>query len=336
MKRRPLGRTGLLVSEIGFGGSRIGGLMSRGSTDSGVATLHAAFDAGINFFDTADMYSQGEGEALIGRAFRDRRDQVIIATKGGYLLPARRHLLAKIKPLVRPVVRWLGIKREHLGGGIAGQLSQDFSASYITQALDASLKRLQTDYIDVYQLHSPSPADIATDGFLETVHTLEKLRKDGKIRSFGFAADTLEYADAGVRRRVPDCVQGPYGLLDPDSHGLLDAWQSHTLGVIARGCFGGGLLKESLTEAELRERTPKADAILGLRRMAAEHQRSTLELAVQFCLRTPGIGVMLLGMRTVEHVRQNLRYYDTPPLSDGEFAQCLTLAAAVPQPSDAT
>jgi len=332
MKHRRFGATGLLVSEIGFGGSRIGGLLAQGTTGSGISTLHAALDAGINFFDTAGIYSQGEGEELIGQAFRGRRDRVIIASKGGYLLPTRHHLMARVKPLLRPVVRFLGLKREHLPGGIAGQLAHDFSASSLTNALEATLRRLRTDYVDIYQLHSPSSTDIASESFLETLSALQALQKAGKIRFFGVAADSLEDTNRAVQRGTFNSVQGPFGLLDPDANGLLQGWYDLRLGVIVRGCFGGGLLKDSLSVDELRHLTPKYDSIIALRRIAEERQRPMLELALQYCLRTPGIGVTLLGMRTEEHVRQNMRYYDAAPLTDDELAACNRLSATVPQP----
>ncbi len=326
MKHRAFGATGLQVSEIGFGGSRIGGLMARGTTDSGISTLHAAFDAGINFFDTADMYSQGEGESLIGRAFRDRRDKVIIASKGGYLLPARRQLMARVKPLLRPIVRFLGIKRENLPSGISGQLQQNFSPGYLTSALDESLRRLGTDYIDVYQLHSPSQSDIASDSFLDTLHLLQQLQKSGKIRHYGVAGDWLEDGESASHRGTLHSIQGPFGLLDPDPNSLLASWQAQGIGVIARGSFGGGLLKETLSETELRQRTPKHEWILALRALAAKRERSMMDLALQYCLRTPGIAVTLLGMRTVEHVRDNLRAYGAKPLTDDEFVACTELS----------
>ncbi len=331
MKYRPFGASGLSVSEIGFGGSRIGGLMARGTSESGTATLHAAFDAGINFYDTADMYSQGESESLIGQAFRDRRDRVIIASKGGYLLPTRRHLLARVKPLVRPIVRFLGIKRENLPAGASGKLAQDFSPAYLTGALEASLRRLRTDYIDIYHLHSPSQADIASDSFLETLHVLQGFQKAGKIRHYGVAGDWLDDGDSASRRGTLHSLQGPFGLLDPDLHGFLPAWCDQGIGVIARGSFGGGLLKESLTETQLRQQTPKCDWILALRRLAADWNRPMMELALQYCLRTPGIAVTLLGMRTVEHVRDNIRCYDARPMTDEEFAAIAKLSAAFPQ-----
>ena len=322
MKYRRFGATELDVSEIGFGGSRIGGMMTRGAPTVGLATLRAAFDAGVNFYDTADMYSQGESEALIGQAFRDRRDKVIIASKGGYRLPARRHLLARIKPLLRPIVRALGIKRENLPSGLSGQLAQDFSPRYLTGAVEGSLRRLRTDYLDLYQLHSPSREVIASDVFLDALQTLEKLKTEGKIRYVGLAADSLDDASSSDGRAMLHSVQVPFGLLDPDRHNALRSWRERGIGVISRGCYGGGLLKESLTEADLRQRTPKADWILGLRRFAQERERSLLEVALQYALRTPGVGVTILGMHTLEHVRENLRHYAGAPLSDDELAAC--------------
>src|SRR5258708_2564756 len=104
VKLGPFGKTDLRASEIGFGCARIGGIFQH---DSGgfVSLLSAARDVGINFFDTADMYSQGESEALLGRAFRGRRHDIVIASKAGYCLPAQRKLVARIKPSVRPLIR---------------------------------------------------------------------------------------------------------------------------------------------------------------------------------------------------------------------------------------
>src|SRR6478752_4571743 len=104
MKRRRFGSTDLEVSEFGFGCARIGGIFQKDPAGF-VELLGAAYDAGINFYDTADMYSQGESEQLLGRTFRKRRDKIVIATKAGYCLPAQRKLIARIKPLARPLIR---------------------------------------------------------------------------------------------------------------------------------------------------------------------------------------------------------------------------------------
>src|ERR1044071_1609068 len=157
MDRRRFGNTDLLVSAIGLGCARIGGIF-QGEQAGYMNLLSAALDAGINFFDTADMYSQGESEILLGKAFRARRDDVIIATKAGYALPAQRKVIARIKPIVRPIIRMLGIKREKMPARVMGAPTQDFSAPYLRRALEGSLRRLGTDHVDLFQLHSP-PAD---------------------------------------------------------------------------------------------------------------------------------------------------------------------------------
>src|SRR3984885_9096408 len=167
MKFNEFGNTGLSVSEIGFGGSRIGGVFAdKNSSKEALKVLRMALDSGITFYDTADMYSQGESESLIGTAFRGRREQVILATKGGYCLPARRNVIKRIKPLVRPIVQVLGLKRAKFPAAMSGKLSQDFSASYLTNALEKSLQRLQTDHVDLYQLHSPGLSFLQSAAFL--------------------------------------------------------------------------------------------------------------------------------------------------------------------------
>src|SRR5260221_14628991 len=117
----------------------------------------------MNFFDTADMYSQGESEMLLGRAFRRQRPQVIIASKAGYCLPAQRRVIARLKPFVRPLIKLLGIKRHRLPVAVRGSLAQDFSPTYLRRAVEGSLRRLRTDYLDLLQLHSP-PADVVARG----------------------------------------------------------------------------------------------------------------------------------------------------------------------------
>lgn len=322
MRYRPFGQTGLQVSEIGFGCSRLGGVFTQGGgSDEAVVVLRKAFDAGITFYDTADIYSQGESETLLGRAFRDRRDKIVLAGKGGYCLPAQRKLVARIKPLVKPLAQKLGIKRQNLPASITGTLSQDFTPAYLVRALEASLRRLQTDYLDIYQLHSPPASVIAQGEFIETLQTLQR---QGKIRAFGVATDTAEEARLGLQHPEISSVQMPFGLLDLEAlDAALPQAQERGAGVIARGCFGGGLLKETLTEAQLQEQTPKWPRILAYRRLAAQQGRPILEMALQFALRVPSISVTLLGMRTETHLAQNLRAFQATPLTDTEYKEIL-------------
>jgi aryl-alcohol dehydrogenase-like predicted oxidoreductase len=322
MKFNEFGRTGMTVSEIGFGGSRIGGFFAdkHGGKDA-LNVLRKALDSGITFYDTADMYAQGESESLIGAAFRGRRDQVIIATKGGYCLPAQRNLMKRIKPLVRPIVHAMGLKRSKLPLGISGTLSQNFSPSYLTKALESSLKRLQTDYVDLYQLHSPGASFLQSNAFDDALQILEKLKGQGKLRFYGVATEVPEDAPFCLSAPGISSVQLGFGLLDLEAldQGTLAGAGARGLGIIARGCFGGGLLKEGLDEAQLKAGTPKWQRILALRSLSNSIGRSLLDTALQFCRGTPAVSVTLIGMRVENHLRENLRYVQAPRLNAEEY-----------------
>jgi aryl-alcohol dehydrogenase-like predicted oxidoreductase len=328
MKFNAFGTTSLSVSEIGFGGSRIGGVFAdKSSGKEALQVLRAALDSGITFYDTADMYAQGESESLIGTAFRGRREQVILATKGGYCLPARRNLIKRIKPLVKPIVQALGLKRARLPAGFSGALSQDFTPAYLIRALEASLRRLQTDHVDLYQLHSPRAPFLKTAAYGEALETLEQLKRQGKIRFYGVATEVPEDVPFCLAAPGISSVQLGFGLLDLEAleAGMLANAQARGLAIIARGCFGGGLLKDGLDATQLRASTPKWEHILALRSLAARTDRSVLDMALQFCRGTAGVSVTLLGMRTEHHLRENLRYFAGRPLTTGEYAAILKI-----------
>jgi len=327
MKFNEFGKTGMSVSEIGFGGSRIGGVFAdKHSRKEALNVLQKALDSGITFYDTADMYAQGESESLIGTAFRGRRDRVIIATKGGYCLPARRNIMKRIKPLVRPIVQALGLKRVKLPVGMSGTLSQDFSPAYLTKALESSLTRLQTDYIDLYQLHSPGASFMQSNAFGEALQTLESLKGQGKLRFYGVATEVPEDAPFCLSAPGISSIQLGFGLLDLDAldQGTLAAAGARGLAVIARGCFGGGLMKDSLDGAQLRAATPKWQRIMALRSLSEGMGRSLLDIALQFCRGTPAVSVTLLGMRVENHLSENLRYFQACPLNAEEYSALRT------------
>jgi aryl-alcohol dehydrogenase-like predicted oxidoreductase len=322
MKFNAFGKTDLIVSEIGFGGSRIGGVFAgKHSSQEASTVLRKALDAGITFYDTADMYSQGESESLLGAAFRGCRQKVIIATKGGFCLPARRNLIRRIKPFVRPIVQALGLKRARLPAGISGSLSQDFSPSYLMNALEGSLKRLRTDYVDLYQLHSPSASFMQSPAFGEALGTLEKLKGQGKLRYYGIATEAPQDAPFCLSAAGISSVQLGFGLLDLEAldDGTLEAAAARGLGIIARGCFGGGLLKDGLDGKELEAATPKWQRILAVRSLSKSANRSPLDMALQFCRGTPGVSVTLLGMRTAGHLQDNQRYFEADRLSHQQY-----------------
>jgi aryl-alcohol dehydrogenase-like predicted oxidoreductase len=323
MKSHPFGSTGMNVSEIGFGGSRIGGFFAgKNSSQEALKVLRDSFEGGINFYDTADMYAQGESESLIGTAFRGNRDKVIFATKGGFVLPTQRNLLKPIKRLVRPIFQALGLKRAKLPSRFSGALSQDFSSAHLTASLESSLKRLKTDYVDLYQLHSPGSAFMQSPAFGEALQALELLKKQGKLRFFGVATETPEDAPFCLAAPGISSVQLGFGVLDLEAldQGTLAAAQSRGLGIIARGCFGGGLLKDDLSETQLKELTPKWQRIMHLRSISQKSGRPLLEMALQFCRGTPAVNVTLLGMRTDTHLRENMHHLKAGALSAGDYA----------------
>ena len=324
VRYRPLGRTGLTVSAVGVGCSRLGGMFSTDTTERDeVDLLRRALDAGITFFDTADMYSQGRSEVLVGKALRGRRDEAVIATKGGYVWPANRRWLAKAKPLLRPVARVAHLDRRRArgrgGSGDAGPaVARDFSPRHLVAAVEGSLRRLRTDHIDVYQLHSPTRSVVEAGDYVDT---LERLRAQGKIDHFGIAVDTP--ADALGLDAVPAIatIQTPFSLLEPAARdALFPLAEGRGLGVMARSCFAAGLLKDGLSAGELRARTDDWDQILKLQETARRIGRPLLETALQYSLGTRPIAVTIIGMWRPSQLDTNLRWANASPLDPTEFA----------------
>jgi aryl-alcohol dehydrogenase-like predicted oxidoreductase len=325
VRYRQFGKTGWRVSEIGFGGARIGGLLAEdGGRAASLRTLEVACDAGINFYDTADMYSQGESEILVGKAFRSKRDKVFIATKGGYCLPGRKRLIQWIKPLAKPIVRAIGLRRSAVPAALTGTVSQDFSPGYLRKAVEASLRRLQSDHIDLYQIHSPPQEELRRTRLQDALGVLARLKAEGKIREYGIALDSVDDAAHCLDMEGIASLQMPFGLMDLQAlDGVFDKVSERQFGIITRGCFGGGALKQSLTEADLHATEPQWARVLQIRRITEQIQRSPLEAALQFSLSIERISVTILGMRTPQHLAANLQHYAAKPLSSEEIRELL-------------
>lgn len=307
MQLRDFGNTSLRVSEYGLGCARIGGVF-QGNASGFLDLLSFAFDRGITFYDTADMYSQGESEALLGKAFRGRRDRVVIASKVGYRLGGRRRLAATLKPLLRPLVQKLKLKRERLSSGSKGQISQDFSPSYLRSAVEGSLRRLRTDHLDILQLHSPSLEVIERGDWLPA---LEELQRTGKLRYYGIAVDTLEGGFAALRYASVSSLQFRLSLLEPQAaEGLFPRALELGVGTIARECLGNGLLAKPADQVDLKancsspeEEARRAVQLTELRSAAASQGRTLLQSALAYPPSVSGVGVTLLGARSVEQLR---------------------------------
>lgn len=307
MKLRDFGKTSLRVSEFGLGCARIGGVFqsdSRAFHD----LLRFAFESGITFYDTADMYSQGESEALIGGALRSVRDRIVIASKAGYSLPTRRRLAGKIKPLLRPVVRLLKIRRDRLPSGSRGALSQDFSAKYLRSAVEGSLRRLKTDYLDVLQLHSP-PLEVVERGEWQAV--LEELQRVGKVRYYGIAVDSIEAGLAALRFPGVASLQFTLNLLEQGAaQELFPRAGQGGVGGIARECLANGLLVKPADQIDLKgfcsspeQERHRSQQLDELRRATGGDPQALLKRALDYPRSVPGVSVTLLGARSIAQLR---------------------------------
>lgn len=291
MKRRTLGATGMSVSEFALGTMMFGQL---GNPDHDDATriIHRALDAGVNLLDTADVYSRGESEEIVGKAVKGRRDGLVIASKFG-----------------RPMG-----EDPNLGGG---------SRKWIVRAVEDSLRRLDTDYLDLYQIHRP---DHETE-VGETLSALTDLVRAGKIRAFGssmFAAQDLVEAQWAARRRGVHrflTEQPMYSLFTraPEA-AVLPTAQRHGLGVLTfsplnsgwlsgRANLGGShraALMASALPAHYDASTPtgqvKTAALARLTTLAAEAGLTLPQLATAFVRAHPAVDSVLIGPRTQEQL----------------------------------
>ena len=301
----------MMVSEIGFGAFPIGGGMWGPVADSeSLAALQRAFDLGVNFFDTADVYGHGRSEELIGRAFFGKRANVIIASKVGFDFRAG-------EP-ARP----------------------NFDPAYIRSALEASLARLGTDYIDLYQLHNP-PQKLARE---ESVwETLRDLKAEGKMRFYGVSArtanDALAYmkaaqGDGAPSRRFGDTMQVAYNLLDQEAalKGVFVEAYRQDLGVISRvplasGMLGGrygaghgfaaGDFRGDWSADRLSEMVRRVDAL----RFLATPERSLAQAALAFALSQQAVSTVIAGAKTAAQGEENAAASELGPLSEDELRQ---------------
>lgn len=302
MNYREFGKTGIKVSEIGFGSWGIGGNEhgnSYGATDDKVSieAINKALDVGCNFFDTADVYGRGHSEELIGKALRGKRDKVIVATKVG--------------------------SDFYQGPGF-----KTFTSDYIRFALEKSLERLKTDYIDIYQLHNP-PLKRLSDS--STYQTMQELKREGKIRAWGVSVfDPVEGLSA-LKSGQPDSLQIAVNLFARPADQLFNQAQEVGCAIIAREALSNGFLTGKYTEqcefesGDIRCNWPRK--FINARVLAAKSiarlfagRRSVLQVALRYVLDNKNIAVVAIGMKTAEHAQENCSVSGEPPLSAEEVA----------------
>jgi aryl-alcohol dehydrogenase (NADP+) len=294
----PLGRTGIRVSRFCLGAMMFGAMGNRDRRDC-VRIIHRALDAGINFIDTADVYSRGESEEIVGEALRDRRDSVVVATK--FFGP-------------------MGDDPNRRGG----------SRRWILRAVEESLRRLRTETIDLYQMHR---FDDETD-LEESLGALTDLMRAGKIRAIGtstFTADRLVEAQWIAERRGlarPRCEQSPYSILRREiERTVLPACQRYGLGVIVWSPLEGGWLTgRYLAPEDFRDDTRivalgrrwggfdlsapenrrRLELVRQLDRLAKKAGLPLARLAVAWTLEHPAVSAAIIGPRTAEQLEDLL------------------------------
>ena len=305
MEYRTLGRTGVRVSPLCLGAMMFGGWGNTDHEDC-IRIIHRALDAGINFIDTADVYSRGESEEIVGKALAGgRRDNVILATK---------------------VHGTMGDDPNEFGN----------TRRWIVREVDNSLRRLRTDWIDLYQIHRPE-ADTDID---ETLGALSDLIHAGKVRYIGsstFPASQIVEAQWVAERRGRErfaCEQPPYSILARAvEHDALPTCLRYGIGVIPWSPLAGGWLSgrwrvgaENLTsrrsamipqryDLSIPENQRKLEAADALAGVAEEAGITLIEMALAFVIRHPAVTAAIIGPRTMEHLESQLTAADVT-LSD--------------------
>ncbi|MCI1218476.1 aldo/keto reductase [Bifidobacterium crudilactis] len=310
MQYRNFGRTGIQISPYALGAMMFGAIGNPDHDDS-IRIIHKALDSGINIIDTADAYSNGESEEIVGKAIAGRRDSVVLATKFG--LP-----MSSDDPNQR--------------GG---------SRRHIMQAIEASLRRLNTDYIDLYQLHVP---DDNTD-LEETLSALTDLVHAGKIRAYGTsklpAFDIVRAQWIAQRGGLEPlrAEQPPYSILDRGiERDVLPVAQRYGMGILTWSPLAQGLLTGRIRKNQQSTDLHRAglfshmhdpqrlDAVEQIIRVADQAGISMTHLAVAFAINHPGVASAIIGPRTMEQLDDLLAGFDTV-LSDDVLDQ---LDAIVP------
>jgi aryl-alcohol dehydrogenase-like predicted oxidoreductase len=294
MEYRSLGRTGVEVSKLCLG-TMMFGAWGNPDHDESIRIIHRALGAGINFIDTADVYSAGESEEIVGKALEGRRDDVVLATK--FFMP-------------------MGEDRNRRGG----------SRRWIIRAVEDSLRRLRTDWIDLYQVHRPSPDTDAE----ETLGAMTDLVRQGKVRSIGsssYSGSQIVEAQWVARERHLErfrTEQPPYSLLTRGIElDVLPTAQRHGMGILTYSPLAGGWLSGSWSadsaptsparrrlaarfDMTLPENQRKLEAVEQLQQVADDAGVSMIELAIAFVVNHPGVTSAIIGPRTMEQLDSQL------------------------------
>jgi aryl-alcohol dehydrogenase-like predicted oxidoreductase len=297
MKYATLGKTEIRVSRIGLGANAVGGhnLYSNLDDNQGKRLVEEALDLGINFIDTADSYGIGRSEELIGEVLaqdKSRREKIVLATKGG---------------------------NEKLPGGLSRRNNKP---QYLRAALEASLRRLRTDYVDLYYIHYPD----GETPFSESVGELVRMKEEGKIRAIGISNVTLEQLKEADRVGPIAALQMPYNMLERSiERDLLSYCAERRIsfvpyGPLAYGILGGKYAEDfRLSPGDWRNRLTlfQPDAfrqalrkVEALKEIAEQKQTTISNLALAWLLTRQGVDTVIPGAKTPEQVAENAKAAD--------------------------
>lgn len=299
MKYCTLGNSGIKISELGYGCWSIGGHWGDANDERDISNLRGAFDHGVNFFDTAMIYSNGRSEELIAKAFAENREKVIVASK--------------ISPKIDSL----------------GHADEVYPYDWIIECTENSLKRLGTNYLDVQQIHCWRDHFTEESGWYEA---MQKLKEQGKIRSIAVSAENWK-PNSAVRIAKSgkiDSIQVIYNVFEQQPvEELFPTTLENNVGIIVRVPLFEGLLagkirpghnwdendwrKDFLTDERLRQAEPRLESIKNL---CTSDYDTMAALCLKFCLSHPAVTTVIVGMRNPHHVEANCAISDGPALSD--------------------
>jgi len=314
MQYRPFGKTGWRVSLVGVGCWQFGGAITLNGKPDGwtgvsdelsTAAIQRALDLGVNFFDTADMYGWGHSEELLGRTLKEIgcRHRVYVATKVGFWHDAE------------------------------GRRTLNESRDYIVRACEASLRRLQTDWIDLYQCHL-----WRTTRWMEFLDAFETLQRQGKIRFFGVSTNDMDMVDSFNSRGNLAAVQSTYNLLDRDAEReILPYCRARGVAFLARSPLARGLLSGKydastrfdpndirsnwLSPDRRAEFDRRMALVQRLKPVAERHGFRLSQLAIKFVLHHVGVSAALVGTKTPTQIEENVSATYLAPITQEELAE---------------
>jgi aryl-alcohol dehydrogenase-like predicted oxidoreductase len=292
MRYRMLGRSKLMTSEVGIGAWAIGGGWGPVDDDTSVAAIRKAVDIGVSFIDTADVYGEGHSEEVIGQALEgNARHRAVIATKTGLKAPS----------------------------------GSDFSPTHVAEALEGSLRRLNTDYVDILQLHNPTQAALNDPELWET---LRRLKQEGKIRAYGASVQSPRDGIKAIENGDVDAVQVVFNVIDQEARAFFETARAHQVGVIARVPLASGFLTGKYAPDHKFHRTDWRGRLGPQRRRLMLRRAQALDpvvdgigstraqAALAFVLSYPDVAVTIPGVKTPEQAHENAASSDHAPLPD--------------------